>query len=163
MKYFVWTILLYVYIHLKVKNCSSKYSANSTIRKTGSYIYEEFLATDGTDVKVYGVGPDYAHAEARKSPVSANCTQALIYDANCFQGLDGRVLRDNTGKEKRLPIILNSNEKLIARQVSNAFKQTLCGFDLLRDAKRSFVCDVNGLSFVKNSPKYYDDCAQILK
>ena len=80
-----------------------------------------------------------------------------------FQGLDGRVLRDNTGKEKRLPIILNSNEKLIARQVCIAFNQTLCGFDLLRDGKRSYVCDVNGFSFVKNSPKYYDDCAQILK
>ena len=24
------------------------------------------------------------------------------------------------------------------------------------------MCDVNGFSFVKNSEKYYDDCAQIL-
>ena len=54
----------------QVHNRSSAYSSESSVRKTGSYIYEDFLATDGTDVKVYTVGPDYAHAEARKSPVS---------------------------------------------------------------------------------------------
>ena len=36
----------------KVGSQSSKYFSESSVRKTGSYIYEEFLPTDGTDVKV---------------------------------------------------------------------------------------------------------------
>ena len=47
-------------------------------------------------------------------------------------------------------------------KVVEAFKQNICGFDLLRTDRVSYVVDVNGFSFVKNSPKYYDDCAQIL-
>ncbi|XP_032807718.1 inositol hexakisphosphate and diphosphoinositol-pentakisphosphate kinase 2-like isoform X5 [Petromyzon marinus] len=129
----------------KIGSRSSVYSPESTVRKTGSYIYEEFMPTDGTDVKVYTVGPDYAHAEARKSPA-----------------LDGKVERDAEGKEVRYPVILNAREKLIARKVCMAFKQTVCGFDLLRANGNSYVCDVNGFSFVKNSMKYYDDCAKIL-
>ncbi|XP_031529061.1 inositol hexakisphosphate and diphosphoinositol-pentakisphosphate kinase 2 isoform X2 [Vicugna pacos] len=129
----------------KIGSRSSVYSPESSVRKTGSYIYEEFMPTDGTDVKVYTVGPDYAHAEARKSPA-----------------LDGKVERDSEGKEVRYPVILNAREKLIAWKVCLAFKQTVCGFDLLRANGQSYVCDVNGFSFVKNSMKYYDDCAKIL-
>lgn len=109
------------------------------------------------------MGPDYAHAEARKSPA-----------------LDGKVERDREGKEIRYPVILSNAEKLISRKVCLAFKQAVCGFDLLRFLfgifflnfcinncfcranGKSFVCDVNGFSFVKNSNKYYDDCAKIL-
>ncbi|XP_061139362.1 inositol hexakisphosphate and diphosphoinositol-pentakisphosphate kinase 2 isoform X4 [Syngnathus typhle] len=129
----------------KIGSRSSVYSPETSVRKTGSYIYEEFMPTDGTDVKVYTVGPDYAHAEARKSPA-----------------LDGKVERDSEGKEIRYPVMLTAMEKLVARKVCLAFKQTVCGFDLLRANGHSFVCDVNGFSFVKNSMKYYDDCAKVL-
>ncbi|XP_066244855.1 inositol hexakisphosphate and diphosphoinositol-pentakisphosphate kinase isoform X3 [Euwallacea similis] len=129
----------------KIGSRSSVYSPESRVRKTGSFIYEDFMPTDGTDVKVYTVGPDYAHAEARKSPA-----------------LDGKVERDRDGKEIRYPVILSNAEKLISRKVCLAFKQAVCGFDLLRANGKSFVCDVNGFSFVKNSNKYYDDSAKIL-
>ena len=54
---------------------------------------------------MYTVGPDYAHAEARKSPA-----------------LDGKVERDKDGKEIRYPVLLSAKEKLIARTVCLAFK-----------------------------------------
>lgn len=56
-------------------------------------------------VQVYTVGMDYQHAEARKSPV-----------------LDGKVERDQDGKEIRYPVLLSAREKLIARKVCQAFK-----------------------------------------
>jgi len=58
------------------------------------------------------VGPDYAHSEARKAPA-----------------LDGKVERDENGKEVRYPVILTAKEKAIARRVSMAFQveaQCLC-------------------------------------
>uniref|UniRef100_A0A915E1K8 Inositol hexakisphosphate and diphosphoinositol-pentakisphosphate kinase n=1 Tax=Ditylenchus dipsaci TaxID=166011 RepID=A0A915E1K8_9BILA len=106
----------------KVNDRSSWYSPTCTVRAEGSYIYEEFIPADGTDVKVYAVGPYYAHAEARKAP-----------------GLDGKVERDADGKEVRYPVILSAREKMIARRVVLAFGQTVCGFDLLRANGRSFV------------------------
>eukprot|EP00041_Stephanoeca_diplocostata_P036947 m.1374298 g.1374298 ORF g.1374298 m.1374298 type:complete len:352 (+) comp24959_c0_seq5:105-1160(+) len=54
-------------------------------------------------------------------------------------------------------------EKAIARDVVKAFGQTVCGFDLLRDHDRSYVCDVNGWSFVKRAASYFDDCSQLLR
>ncbi|KAK7469730.1 hypothetical protein BaRGS_00036261 [Batillaria attramentaria] len=121
------------------------YSHTSRVRRNGSYLYEDFMPTDGTDVKVYTVGTDYQHAEARKSPC-----------------LDGKVERDQDGKEVRYPVLLSASEKRIARKVCVAFGQNVCGFDLLRANGKCYVCDVNGFSFVKTSSKYYDDCARIL-
>ena len=87
--------------------CSQFFSTleGPQIRQKGSYIYEEFLQTDGFDIKVYTVGPDYAHSEARKCP-----------------SLDGIVQRDENGKEVRYPVNLTQQEKEIARKIAIAFK-----------------------------------------
>lgn len=130
----------------KVGDQSSKYDpTGGCVRRDGTYMYEPFMKTQGTDIKIYTVGPEYAHAEARKSPV-----------------LDGVVTRDEDGKEMRVPVVLTPREKEIARRVCLAFGQTVCGFDLLRTTKDSFVIDVNGWSFVKGVDKYYEDAAMVL-
>eukprot|EP01105_Mastigella_eilhardi_P001210 TRINITY_DN1149_c0_g1_i1.p1 TRINITY_DN1149_c0_g1~~TRINITY_DN1149_c0_g1_i1.p1 ORF type:complete len:826 (-),score=234.40 TRINITY_DN1149_c0_g1_i1:59-2536(-) len=130
----------------KIQDRSSRFfSGISIVRRGASYIYEEYIPTNGADVKVYTVGAEYAHAEARKSPA-----------------VDGKVTRRSDGKEVRYPIILTNSEKDCAHSIVLAFGQSVCGFDVLRTETKSFVCDVNGWSFVKGSPKYYTDCAQVL-
>lgn len=140
----------YSVLFRKTENhCSQFFPSNgqSAIRTKGSYVYEEFLPTDGFDIKVYTVGEDYAHAEARKCP-----------------SLDGIVQRNSiTGKEVRYPVNLTSFEKEMARRIANEFKQGICGFDMLRSGGKTYVCDVNGFSFVKSSDNYYRDCAHQLK
>lgn len=42
---------------------STFYPDVNTVRRDKSYIYEEFVMTQGTDIKVYAVGLEYAHAE----------------------------------------------------------------------------------------------------
>jgi inositol hexakisphosphate/diphosphoinositol-pentakisphosphate kinase len=74
----------------KIGNRSSEfYPEINEVRRDGSYIYEEFVETQGTDVKMYTVGPEYGHAEARKSPA-----------------VDGIVERNETGKEVRIDRLL---------------------------------------------------------
>ena len=131
----------------KTKDLSSLYFPNlNEIRRDKKYIYEEFLQTDGFDIKVYTIGQEYAHAEARKSPC-----------------LDGKVNRTPEGKEVRYPINLTQKEKEIARKIVLKFKQNICGFDILRSQGNSYVCDVNGFSFVKGNKKYYEDCSILIR
>ena len=103
----------------KVNDRSSKFYADeNNIRMKGSYIYESFLSTGGTDIKVYTCGPSYVHAEARKAPT-----------------LDGIVQRDKNGKEVRFPIVLRPFEKLMARKVVLSFGMRFCGFDILKNVE----------------------------
>ena len=131
----------------KTKEYSSLYFPNlNEIRRDKSYIYEEFLQSDGFDIKVYTIGKDYAHAEERKSPT-----------------VDGKVNRSIEGKEVRYPINLTKEEKEFAKKIVLKFKQNICGFDILRCQGNSYVCDVNGFSFVKGNQKYYKDCSNFLR
>ena len=124
---------------------SSAMDSTRPIRTDGSYIYEEFLITERLDCKVYSVGPNWALCQQRKSPTS-----------------DGMVERTTQGFERRADSHLTSHEMEIVRKIYRGFRQTVCGFDLLRGPSASYVCDINGWSRVKNHPTYWRKCGEIL-
>eukprot|EP01133_Synstelium_polycarpum_P020699 gene20699-24858_t len=96
---------------------------------------------DAKDVKVYSA-PNLSYAELRKSP-----------------SVDGHVERSSSGKEKRTVTKLNDEESSLSLRINKAFRQFICGFDILRTNGKSYVCDVNGWSCVKgfNRIGFYEE------
>ena len=110
-------------------------------------IITRVVASETTSATISFLCHHTPQAEARKSPV-----------------VDGIVLRDEGGKEQRFTIILSRREKEIARRLVLAFRQNICGFDILRSPRRSCVCDVNGFSLSKmKGAKFVDDVARLLQ
>ena len=95
----------------------------NTVRRDGSYIYEEFIMTQGTDIKVYAVGLEYAHAEGKWAVRWCDALRrargrrhggvtgmfSTCSAARKSAVVDGRVNLDKAGKEVRVPLVVGTS------------------------------------------------------
>lgn len=124
--------------------CSILVERLTTVRTRGSYLYQEFHQPHRSmDIKVYAVGGDYFYAVARKAPT-----------------VDGLVERTKEGLEVRYRVLLTDQEVDMCTRVCRAFKQFVIGFDILRADNTSYIIDVNGWSFVKDSTEFLAMCGR---
>ncbi|KAL2515773.1 Inositol hexakisphosphate and diphosphoinositol-pentakisphosphate kinase VIP2 [Forsythia ovata] len=84
---------------------------------------------------VYKVGPEYARAEARKSPV-----------------VDGVVMRNPDGKEVRYPVLLTPTENQMAREVCIALMQAGSSFNETCVTKDTCMEEDSNLASAKRPP-----------
>ncbi|GIC88030.1 uncharacterized protein Aud_004421 [Aspergillus udagawae] len=139
----------------RIGNKASEYDPRLTVPRCiteggTSYVYEPLLTAEGgQDVKAYTVGfyprPYFSFAVTRPSP-------AVV----------GVVVRDANGRERRDPTELTGEEREMAAKISTGFGQAVCGFDIVRMGRKSFVIDVNGWTSVKNQSVFYDEAAGVL-
>ncbi|KAJ5074575.1 inositol hexakisphosphate and diphosphoinositol-pentakisphosphate kinase [Anaeramoeba ignava] len=131
------------------KDRVSETSTDSKIRRTGVFVYEEFIdSKTGCDIKIYAVGKNYAYSEVRNSPFRAQ-----------------KIELDEYGREIRDKFELTEEERMFASKIVEHLHQNVCGFDVLRDANgKSFVIDINGWSFVKSEigEEYFANCGKEL-
>ena len=114
------------------------------VRRDGCYLYEQFIETNGTDVKLFYVcndvddnDNDLCIAETRPAP----STGALSLQRD-----------SGTGKQIRQQVDVLDDELTAARRIAAALKHRAFGFDVLRTTENDkiYVCDVNGWSHVIN-------------